>query len=479
MNAMQQKLKLDIYKIIKEHDPIKKLNDIKRFIIKIKHINDKYRIFLSIFDDHIIQVLSKAKMYPLIISIKANICIKGWNTNAGSMLLKWFISPYDADVIKHIKYLKTDIKRDVLILGYTNLDEFAMGSTCTNTLTNRTINPHDCTWSAGGSSGGSASSVALKIVDFALGSSTGGSVNMPAAWCWIIGFKPTKDLISWFGLISFASSLDHIGYLLWVDTMKIFISYFQSYYNFFIKWIDDRHKIWDQNVFYNANKIHRMFTSNIFHDNIWIAYLDVTKFDFIDASIKSTYNSYIEKLKSLYAMSSIELPFLSHSNEVYIILSSIEAMTNLSWYDGLIFNDVNFNNRKYKEHFKLYRWRFSTNVKRRLMIGNFFSLYDEGWYKNKAEWLKRSIWITVENLLKKYNFIILPTVSKHALWLDKIDQLSYNENWSLDVFTSFVNLTRCPSISFPIPFKKDTSIQILSKRFGDLHLFYLLKKLIS
>jgi aspartyl-tRNA(Asn)/glutamyl-tRNA(Gln) amidotransferase subunit A len=300
------------------------------------------------------------------VSVKDNICTKNILTTCASKILHNFVPPYDAAVITKL------INCGAIILGKTNMDEFAMGSSCENSAFSPTCNPHDLAYVPGGSSGGSAAAVAAGSAVVALGSDTGGSIRQPASYCGIVGLKPTYGAVSRFGLVAFASSLDQIGPMTrTVKDAKLLFSAINGY---------DHRDATSSNYDYKIEKSNKKSIKDL--------RIGIPKEYFgpgVSNDIKEAIYSAVQTLEEQGAnLLQISLPSTPGALSAYYIISSAEASSNLARYDG-----VKYGHRAkvYADLVELYENSrsegFGDEVKRRIMLGTFVlsSGFYDAYYK--------------------------------------------------------------------------------------------------
>jgi len=369
-----------------------------------------------------------------LIAIKDNINVKGLPNTCGSNFLKNYIAPYDATVIERIK------KAGGTIVGKANLDEFAMGSSTEYSAFGATKNPVNPEHVPGGSSGGSAAAVAAGLVDYALGSDTGGSIRQPAGFCGVVGLKPTYGRVSRYGITAFASSLDQIGPI--TRTVKQSAELLQII----------------------AGKDEKDATSTDIDVDDYIGKIDNDTVKTIGVpfhllkeglhpDVKTRVDESIEKLrKAGKTIKEISLPHLSYSIAVYYILATAEASSNLARFDGVRYGartskDAESINDFYsvnREH------GFGAEVKRRIMLGTYVlsSGYYDAYYA-KAQKVRRLIYEDFQKAYKDVDTIILPTCPTPAFKLGE----HVNNPMAMylsDIFTVSVNIAGIPGISVPI-----------------------------
>lgn len=390
-------------------------------------IKDKdVHAFLEVFDD--------AKSYgqgPLsgkTIAIKDNILFEGHKASAGSKILEGFIAPYDATVVKKLK------AAGAIIVGRTNMDEFAMGSSTESSAYGVTKNPHDRERVAGGSSGGSAAAVASGLCDMALGSDTGGSIRQPAALCGVVGFKPTYGRVSRYGLISMASSLDQIGPF--AKTVR------------------------DAELLYEVIKGQDPMDSTTISDETYPAQKKFSKVigiprEFVDSEgvgevTKKNFDEAVEKFKSLgYKVVDIKLPHIKYSLATYYIIMPAEVSSNLARFDGVKYGLHKDGEDGIDDYFKTRGAGFGKEVRRRIILGTYVlssGYYDE--YYGKAVEMKRLITEELTKTFDEVDLILTPTTPNPA-W--KIGEKSKSplEMYLEDIFTVHANISGCPAISLP------------------------------
>lgn len=367
-------------------------------------------------------------LYGIIFSIKDNILVKDLPNTCGSKILENFIAPYDAFVIEKLK------KAGAIIIGKTNMDEFAMGSSTENSAFKITQNPWKNGYVPGGSSGGSAASIAADLVISSFGSDTGGSVRQPASFCGVVGLKPTYGLLSRYGLVAFASSLDQIG--------------------IFGKSVDD--------AFYVLNLIKgydpRDSTSLKIDDKPIEPYegeikigivKEIEKYK-IDDSIEKNFLMCIDILrKNNIKIKEVSLPNIQHSLPVYYLIAFAEASSNLARFDGVKYGlRVNEDSlkRMYTETRKM---GFGKEVKRRILLGTFAlsSGYYDKWYL-KASKVRNLITDDFQNAFKEVDLLIFPTSPFLPF---KIGERIKDpiQMYLSDVMTIPINLAGIPAINIP------------------------------
>ncbi len=374
------------------------------------------------------------------IAVKDNICTEGVKTTCASKMLQDFVPPYDATVVKKL------IAEDAVIIGKTNMDEFAMGSSTENSAFKKTANPRDLSRVPGGSSGGSAAAVGADMCPVSLGSDTGGSIRQPAAFCGVVGLKPTYGLVSRFGLVAFGSSLDQIGPF----SQNVEDS---AYMLNIISGTD----------LYDSTSIRDLpetdYTASL-KDGVKGMKIGVPEEFFgegLDVEIKETVEKAIETLKENGAeVEMISLPIIKDGLAAYYIMSSAEASTNLSRYDGIRYG---YRPEKFDSVDELMEKSrtegFGPEVKRRIMIGTYAlsSGYYDAYY-NKADKFRRKLKHDLSKVFKKYDLILGPVspVLPFKLGEKNADPLSM---YLADIYTINVNLAGIPAISIPGGISKD------------------------
>ncbi|KKQ76983.1 MAG: Glutamyl-tRNA(Gln) amidotransferase subunit A [Parcubacteria group bacterium GW2011_GWC1_38_6] len=362
-------------------------------------------------------------------AIKDNILVSGIKCTAGSKILENYVAPYDATVVKRLK------DAGAVIIGKTNLDEFAMGASTENSAFGSTKNPYDISRVPGGSSGGSAAAVAANMCCFALGSDTGGSVRQPAAFCGVVGLKPTYGSVSRYGLIAFASSLDQVGPIgKTIEDCKIIFD--------IIAGKDEK----------DSTSFPRPTVENRF--GIKGLRVGMPKEYFkegLDPGIKAIFDKSVEKMEAAGAkIEEISLPHSEHAIACYYIINPSEASANLARYDGIKYG-LSIDNGKNLEDIYLDTREegFGKEVKRRIMLGTYAlsaGYYDA--YYLKAQKVRELIKKDFEKAFEKIDVILTPTTPTLPFKLgEKMDDPL--AMYLSDVFTSPVNLAGLPAISLP------------------------------
>jgi aspartyl-tRNA(Asn)/glutamyl-tRNA(Gln) amidotransferase subunit A len=384
------------------------------------------------------------------IGIKDNINVQGIETTCASKILKGYIATYDATVVKKLK------ENGFSVVGKTNLDEFAMGASTEYSAFGPTRNPHDTERVAGGSSGGSAAAVASGEVVAALGSDTGGSIRQPAAFCGVVGFKPSYGLVSRYGLVAFASSLDQIGPITkTVEDSAILMNIIAGK---------------DEN---DSTTVDRKidFTQFIGKElpKMKIAVAKQSFNDGVEEGIKGKVDEFIKFLESLgHSVDIVDLDEIKYSVATYYIIAPAEVSSNLSRFDGVKYG-LRVSAEGLREMYERTRGiGFGDEVKRRILIGTFTlsaAYYDA--YFEKAQKVRRKISTKLNSVFEQYDFIVTPTSPIVAFKIGSVsDPLVY---YMMDIFTIPANLAGLPAIS--IPFGKveylPVGIQIMGPRFSD------------
>ncbi|MDK2886316.1 MAG: aspartyl-tRNA(Asn)/glutamyl-tRNA(Gln) amidotransferase subunit [Thermosipho sp. (in: thermotogales)] len=442
MKKLKNFRKLTISEILKE-----KGSYIKESLETIKKIDKDIKAFITINEN---ADILPGKFSGVPIAVKDNIVTKGLRTTCASKILENYIPPYDATVVKKIK------DAGFTIMGKTNLDEFAMGTGTEYSSFFVTRNPWDLTRVAGGSSGGSAAAVASGQVVAALGSDTGGSIRQPAAFCGVVGFKPTYGLVSRYGLVAFASSLDQIGPITKnVEDAAILMNVISGY---------------DPNDSTTVEK-NIDFTKFLDKDfsNVKIAFPKEVFGEGIDEGVAQKFQEFISFLEKKGAkVQNIDFPELKYAVATYYIIAPAEVSSNLSRFDGIRYGKRSEKDGLLETYLNTRSENLGPEVIRRIMIGTFTlsaAYYDA--YFEKAQKVRRLITKKIEEFFDDFDFIVTPTSPITAFKIGEIkDPLIY---YLMDIFTIPANLSGIPAISLPFGFSEGLPVgmQIMGKRFDD------------
>jgi len=472
-----------ILSLIRREISVKEL--VYSYLSKINEKNSFYNAFISVFDEKFINdqisraqdMVDRGDIRPLLgipVAIKDNINVKGYPTTCASKILSNYISPYNATVVERL------YSSGVIIVGKTNLDEFAMGSTNENSFYGIVRNPLNPDLVPGGSSGGSAVAVASDMVPLSLGSDTGGSIRLPAAFCGIYGLKPTYGAVSRYGLVAYASSLDQIGPFSKNSEDLFYIMQVISGYDpldstsskeFSPNFVDEKLNI--VLSFDNLNNLTVGFPKKIIEDNS------------VDVIIRESVMDVLKVLESNGAkVKEVDFPYLEYSIPSYYIIATSEASSNLARYDGVRYGYRFSEAEDVRTMMKKSRGEgFGLEVKRRILAGTFClsSGYYDAYYK-KAQQVRNIVKKDFENIFKEVDFVIMPT-SPTLPW--KIGERVSDpiQMYLSDIYTVAVNLAGLPSLSFPYYHQVfPVGIQIISNYFNEgkiLTLSYILSKMLG
>lgn len=388
------------------------------------------------------------------IGIKDNMCITGTKTTCSSKMLENFVAPYNATVIENLN------KEDLVYLGKTNLDEFAMGSSTENSAFFNTKNPWDLCRVPGGSSGGSAAAVAADIAPWALGSDTGGSIRQPSSLCGVVGFKPTYGLVSRYGLVAFASSLDQIGPITKdVTDSALLLNLLAGH---------------DPKDSTSMNIEKKDYTKALVNDvkGMKIGLPKEYIGEGINEEVKQAILAVAKKYEELGAtVEECSFDVGKYATSVYYVIADAEASSNLGRFDGIRYG---FRSEKYdnlKDIYKNSRSEgFGPEVKRRIMIGTYVlsSGYYDAYYK-KAQKVRTVIKNSYNELFEKYDLLLTPVSPTTAF---KIGEKSDNplEMYLADICTVPVNIGGLPGMSVPCALDSNglpIGFQLIGKAFKE------------
>jgi len=388
------------------------------------------------------------------IAIKDNIQVKGWPVTSGSNILQGYIAPYNATVIE--KFTKAGLSP----FGRTNMDEFAMGSTTESSFYGKTQNPHNPECVPGGSSGGSAAAVGAGLAVAALGSDTGGSIRQPAAFCGIVGMKPTYGRVSRYGLGAYASSLDQIGPMTQnVEDAAILYDIISGY--------DDKDSTSVRSADEKVSKkldVSRKLTIAILPEYIAEASVDV----------KHAYATAVDALKaSGHTIVEKTLMDAKYDISAYYITATAEATTNLARYDGIRYGNRQEGDNLMDTYIQTRSRGFGDEVKRRILLGNFVlsSGYYDAYYV-KAQKVRSLIKDEYSKVFEDVDLILSPVAPTTA---NKFGSLADPMQMKLsDLYTISVNLAGLPAISIPVE-KTDSGmpvgLQLIAAPFEEQILF--------
>lgn len=375
----------------------------------------------------------KGELAGIPIGIKDNLCTKGIRTTCSSRMLEDFIAPYNATIVEKVN------NENMINLGKLNMDEFAMGSSTETSYFKKTKNPWNLNKVPGGSSGGSAAAVAANLVPWALGSDTGGSIRQPASLCGVVGLKPTYGLVSRFGLVAFASSLDQIGPITKdVTDSAILLNLIAGH---------------DERDTTSVNKEKEDYTEALKNDVKGMKIAVPKEFfgEGINEEVKASLEKAIEKYKEMGAtVEEVSLDVAEYALAAYYIIACAEASSNLGRFDGIRYGYRTKNYSNLKELFKNSRSEgFGAEVKRRIILGTYVlsSGYYDAYYK-KAQQVRTLVSKKFEEVFEKYDVILTPTSPITAF---NIGEKSDNplEMYLADICTVSINIAGVPAISIP------------------------------
>ncbi len=373
------------------------------------------------------------KLAGIPIALKDNICATGATTTCASRMLEAFTPPYDAHIVERLR------AADAVLIGKTNLDEFAMGSSTENSAFKTTANPWNAKCAAGGSSGGSAAAVSAGFAPLALGSDTGGSIRQPASFCGVVGLKPTYGRVSRYGLVAFASSLDQIGPFARDITDAALL----------LETIAGK----DQRDTTSLDAAVPRYTENLEQPlkNLKVGYIEHLHEEGLHEDVKRATQQALDVYKTLGAeLIPVELPHAKYCVATYYIIAPSEASSNLARYDGVHYG---YRAKQFDNMIDMYAASrgeaFGDEVKRRIMLGTYAlsSGYYDAYYL-KALKVRRLIRNDFEQAFQKVDIIASPVTPTPAFEIGELvdDPLAM---YLADIFTTSANLSGIPGVSVP------------------------------
>jgi aspartyl-tRNA(Asn)/glutamyl-tRNA(Gln) amidotransferase subunit A len=449
--------------------------------IYLKNIQDNQNLnaFVEVYEKEALaqsKVLDKklqqtpselGKLFGLVISIKDVLCFKNHKVSASSKILDGFESLFSATAIERL------VAEDAIIIGRTNCDEFAMGSTNETSYFGPTKNAADTSRVPGGSSGGAAVSVQADMCLAALGSDTGGSVRQPAAWCGVVGFKPTYGRISRHGLLAYASSFDQIGiFATNAEDVALILE--------IIAGADE----YDSTVSDKAVEAYSQTLETPFEQQKIAYFPEAINHEGIDENIRAATLDFIDRLREQgHIIEEVSFEYIDYLVPTYYVLTTAEASSNLSRYDGVRYGHRAEKVQDLQELYSKSRTEgFGKEVKKRIMLGTFVlsvGYYDA--YYTKAQQVRQLIKDKKNEIFNHYDFILMPTTPNFSptLGTSEKDPIS---TYLADIYTVFANLAGVPAISIPISTKKHAlpiGVQLIADDFQEYKLLNFAKKLES
>ncbi|BCU68489.1 glutamyl-tRNA amidotransferase [Sulfolobales archaeon HS-7] len=435
---------------------------ISRVYDRVTKLEPKLHAFITLVDkDTVInnakQVRSR-KLMGLPVAVKDNISTKGIRTTCGSRMLSEYVPVYDATVIERLA------SKGATILGKTNMDEFAMGSTTETSFFGPSRNPWDLTRVPGGSSGGSGVAIASKMVEIALGSDTGGSIRAPASFNGVYGLKPSYGTVSRYGLVAYANSLEQIGPMARnASDLKILFSIISGF------------DIKDATTVSFDKKDDVDIKLNGFRIGILKDIMDRSS-----PEVQNVMSSFIEKLSSEGALiEEVQLGYIDYILPAYYIIAMSEASSNLARFDGVRYGYGRYKEGTWIQTFSANRAEgFGSEVKKRILLGSFIlsaGYYDE--YYIKALKIRKLVKESVDNILKSHDVILSPTMPILPPKLgDVIDDPL--KMYAMDLNTVVANLTGIPAVSVPVGFYQGLPVgaQFMGKYLNDFFLLNLVSE---
>ena len=437
----------------------------KSYVSRINEKEDDIEAFVTVLSEdaenkakEIDQKIEKGeitnKLAGIPIGIKDNICTKGIKTTCSSKMLEDFISPYDATVMDKIN------AENLITIGKLNMDEFAMGGSTENSYFKKTKNPWNLNKVPGGSSGGSAAAVASQMVPWALGSDTGGSIRQPASFCGVVGLKPTYGLVSRYGLVAFASSLDQIGPITKdVRDSAILLNIIAGHDEKDSTSVEMPKKDYEKALTGNIKGLKIGVPKEFFGEGI-------------NEEVKKSLKQAIETYKELGAeVEEFSLDIAKYALATYYIIACAEASSNLGRFDGIRYTYRAKDFKDLKDLYKKTRSEgFGAEVKRRIILGTYVlsSGYYDAYYK-KAQQVRTLVMNEFNKGFEKYDVILTPTAPTVAFG---IGEKSNNplEMYLADICTVSINIAGLPGISVPCGIDSEgmpIGMQLIGNRFQE------------
>ncbi len=428
-----------------------KEKDVQAFVTEL---TDDAMVKAKDIEDRVNKGEVKGEFAGIPIGIKDNICTKGVKTTCSSKMLENFISPYDATVMDKLN------SENMINLGKLNMDEFAMGGSTETSYFKKTKNPWNLNKVPGGSSGGSAAAVASNMVPWALGSDTGGSIRQPSAFCGVVGLKPTYGLVSRYGLVAFASSLDQIGPITKdVRDSAMLLNIITGHDEKDTTSVDRPKKDYVKSLNGSVKGLKIGVPKEFFAEGI-------------NEEVKAKLQDAIEKYKELGAeVEEFSLDVAKYSLAAYYIIACAEASSNLGRFDGIRYTYRTPEFKNLKEIYKKSRSEgFGPEVKRRIILGTYVlsSGYYDAYYK-KAQKVRTLVSREFSKAFEKYDVILTPTSPTVAF---DIGSKSSNplEMYLADICTVSVNIAGLPGISIPCGVDKENmpvGMQLIGNKFQE------------
>jgi len=429
--------------------------------------NNHLNAFLEVFADESRTIAKQldekisagkaGKLAGLVIGLKDNICYKNHACSASSKILEGFVSMYHSTVVERL------LAEDAIIIGRLNCDEFAMGSSNENSAYGPVLNPLDTSRVTGGSSGGSVAAVAANLCLAALGTDTGGSVRQPCSFTGLVGLKPTYGRISRYGIIAYASSFDQVGTITHnVEDAALILEVISGKDEF------------DSTA--SSTLVPEYSKQLQFNKKVKIAYFkECIESTGLNPEIRKRTEAILQQLKNLgHTVEEVTFPYLDYLVPAYYVLTTAEASSNLSRYDGIHYGYRSKQAFDLESTYKKSRSEgFGKEVKRRIMLGTFVlsaGYYDA--YYSKAQKVRRILKNKVDEILNQYDFIVLPSTPDSAFKFGENSQDPI-KMYLEDIFTVLANLSGIPSISLPLGQKQNQlpfGIQVLAKEFDESNL---------
>lgn len=441
------------------------LDIVENYLIEIEK-NKDLNAFLEVFTESVrenaknvqakIESGTAGRLAGLVIGIKDNICYRGHKVSASSKILEGFESLYTATALQRL------IDEDAIVIGRLNCDEFAMGSSNETSAYGPVKNPINTKTVPGGSSGGSAAAVAAGLCTVALGSDTGGSIRQPAAFTGTYGIKPTYGRISRYGLIAYASSFDQIG--VFANTLED---------TALVTEIMSGKDPMDST---SSSRSVEHFSPEINKETKRIAFIKESfETEGIHPEVKKRMEEIMEALKADgNIVEPVSFPYLDYMVPTYYVLSTAEASSNLSRFDGVHYGYRSKEAVGVEETYKKSRTEgFGKEVKRRIMAGTFVlshGYYDA--YYTKGQKVRRVLQNKTKEIFNDYDFILLPTTPSTAFEINAVKDPI--QMYLQDIFTVHANLTGHPAISLPFGITSENmpfGVQLMAKPFEEKELF--------